>query len=224
MALVKRSSIIALAGATVALAAGPSAALAAGPTSVSVRIEGSSRTLLQATTVHTHNGWITRGGTPPKTCPATTAAGALDVATHHRWNGSYGSYGLSVSSILGETHALSSRQYWSIFVDNRYATAGVCGLKLHRGEKVLFAAVPDKGTEYPIVLTAPAHSGSSFTVKASYYNAKGVAAPLAGVLVKGAGRTNARGLVTVTTHRRGTLTLTATKAGFIRAESTTAVA
>lgn len=205
------------------LAIGPAAALAAGPTSVSVRVEGASRTLLRATTVHTHSGWITKGGTPNKACSATTAAGALDVATHHNWNGSYGTYGLSVTSVLGETHSFTSSKYWSIFVDNKYATAGICGLQLHQGEKVLFAAVPDKGTEYPIVLSAPAHAGKTFTVKATYFNAKNVSKPLAGVLVKGFGRTNAKGILTAHATRTGTLHLTGTKAGFIRNEATVAV-
>ena len=224
MALVIRSSLLALAGATVALAAGPATALAAGPTSVSVRIEGANRTLLPATTVRTHTGAITKGRTPAGACPATTAAGALDVATHHNWNGSYGTYGLSVTSILGETHAFTSSRYWSIFVDNKYASAGICGLKLHAGEKLLFAAVPDKGDEYPIVFSAPAHAGSTFTVRASYFTAKGASKPLAGVLVAGAGRTNAKGALTVKVHKHGKVTLTASKAGFIRAEATIAVA
>ena len=219
----KRRSTLALAVATALLAIAPAAALAAGPTSVSVRIEGASRTLLRATTVHTHSGWITKGGTPTKACSATSAAGALDVATRHNWSGTYGSYGLSVTSVLGEAHPFTSTKYWSIFVDNKYASAGICGLKLHKGEKVLFAAVPDKGTEYPIVLSAPAHAGSTFTVKASYFNAKNVSKPLAGVVIKGIGRTNAKGLVTAHVHKTGTLTMTATKAGFIRAEASVAV-
>ena len=39
------------------------AAVAAG-TSVSVRVEGLTRTLLPTTVVHTHSGSITKGGTP----------------------------------------------------------------------------------------------------------------------------------------------------------------
>ena len=223
MALVKRRSIIAAAGAAAMLAVGPTAALAAGPTSVSVRIEGASRTLLRATTVRTHSGSITKGHTPAKACPATTAAGALDVATHHNWNGTYGSYGLSVTSILGEAHPFTSSKYWSIFVNNKYASSGICGLQLRKGEKILFAAVPDKGTEFPIVLSAPAHSGSTFTVKASYFNAKNVSKPLSGVLIKGIGHTNAKGLATAHVTKTGTLTMTATKAGFIRAEASVSI-
>ena len=40
----------------------------------------------------------------------------------------------SVTSIFGETHTFSSHYYWSVWVNNRYAPAGVCGLKLHKGK------------------------------------------------------------------------------------------
>lgn len=216
--------MIALGGVSAALALTP-AALAAGPATVRVRIEGATRTLLPATTVHTRSGSITKGGTPAGACPATTAAGALDIATHHRWDGTYGTYGLSVISVFGESHTFSSPYYWSIFVDNRYASAGICGLKLHGGEQVLFAAVPDKGTEYPIVLAAPrsAIAGHAFKVKASYYGAKGAATPLAGVSLTGGGATNKQGIATVTATKAGKLTLTASHPGYIRSEATVAV-
>jgi hypothetical protein len=221
----KRSRSLALGGLTIALASSPAVALAAGPTTVSVRIEGKSRTLLPATTVRTHTGSITKGGAPAGACPATTAAGALDVATRHSWNGSYGTYGLSVTSVLGESHPFTSTSYWSIFVDNKYASAGVCDLKLHRGEQILFAAVPEKGTEYPIVLSVPARArtGRSFTVKATYFGARGGAKPLAGVAVKGGGVTNAQGVATVTATKQGKLSLTASRAGYIRDEVTVAI-
>jgi Domain of unknown function (DUF4430) len=220
----KRSRSLALGGLTAALVLTPAVALAAAPT-VSVRIEGASRTLLPATNVRGHTGSITKGGAPAGACPATTAAGALDVATHHKWNGSYGTYGLSVTSILGESHPFTSSEYWSIFVNGRYASAGICGLKLRSGEQILFAAVPDKGTEYPIVLSAPAHAttGHGFTVKATYFGAKGGAKPLAGVAVKGAGTTNAKGITTVTATKKGKLSLIASRAGYIRDEVTVAV-
>jgi hypothetical protein len=218
----KRSQILTLGGATVALALAPTAALAAGGTTVNVRIEGKTSTLLAATNVKTHTGSITKGGTPAGTCPATTAAGALDVATHHNWAGSYGSLGLSVTSILGESHPFTSSYYWSVWVNNKFATAGVCGLKLHAGEQLLFAAVPDKGsTEYPIVLTGPGHAtvNAPFKVKASYFNAKGVAKPLADVHLAG-GSVNAttgkNGTASIDTTKSGALKLRASSQGFIR--------
>ncbi len=204
-----------------ALALAAPVALAAGPTTVSVRVEGLSRTLLPATTVRTHAGSITRYGAPKGACPATGAAGALDVATRHRWSGSYSSYGLSVTSIFGEAHSFTSKYYWSIFVDDRYASAGICELKLTRGEQLLFAAVPDKGTEYPIVLSAPGRvrAGHAFRVRASGYGAGRVLRPLAGVSVAGA-VTNAKGIAMVTLRRPGHASVTASHAGWIRDEAT----
>jgi hypothetical protein len=89
-------------------------AVAAGGAKVTVRVEGLSRTLLAPTTVKTHTGSITTGGTPRGACPATSAAGALDVATHHRWGGTYNQTyrDLELTSILGETHTFTSPYYW----------------------------------------------------------------------------------------------------------------
>ncbi|MGH2866792.1 MAG: hypothetical protein ACRDNK_04370 [Solirubrobacteraceae bacterium] len=213
---------------SLALVAGAPAAALAARTSVSVRVEGANRTLLSTKAVHTHTGSITKGGTPVGTCPATTAAGALDVATGHHWSGAYSSsVGLSVTQIFGETHTFTSHDYWSIWVNNKFAPAGICGLKLHAGEQLLFAAVPVKGaTEYPLVITGPRHAtaGHRVALKVTYFNAKGVARPLAGATVHGGGGsalTGASGNVSVTAPHVARLTFTAAKAGYIRSASVT---
>jgi hypothetical protein len=220
--------ILALSGATLALVLVPSTAALAAGTTVSVRVEGKSRTLLSTTVVRTHAGSITKGGTPPGACPSTTAAGALDIATRHRWNGSYSSsLGLSTTQILGESHPFNPQTYyWSIWVDNRFAPAGICGLKLHRGEQLLFAAVPDTGTEYPIVINAPRHAteGHPFAVKVLYYDAKGAAKPLAGARVRGAGFSavsNQQGVVSIAAQHAGKLRYSATRTGYIRSAQVT---
>ena len=74
--------VIALAVSGVALAAG------SGP-AVSVQVKTSSKTLLNATGVHGEKGSITKGKTPKGKCPGSSAAGALDAATHGRWTGKY---------------------------------------------------------------------------------------------------------------------------------------
>jgi hypothetical protein len=217
---------IALAGVSLALvAAAPTAALAAGST-VSVRVEGLTKTLLPTKVVHTHSGSITKGGTPAGACPATNAAGALDVATSHSWSGTYSTYGLSVTQIFGETHTFTSKDYWSIWVDNKFASAGICALKLHAGEQLLFAAVPVKGTESPIVITGPKHAtrGHAFKLKVTYVNTKGVAKPLAGATVHSGATTattGASGTVSITTNHAGQLTYTAAKTGYIRSAAGT---
>jgi hypothetical protein len=218
----------ALAGASLALVTAPTAVAAAAGTassaagtSVSVRVEGVTHALLPPTTVHTHSGSITTGGAPAGTCPAANAAGALDVATHHRWAGKYSSgLGIEVTQILGETDKYSPHgHYWEILVNNKSASTGICDLTLHAGEQILFAAVPATGTVYPLALSGPSQvtAGKAFTVRVSAYNAKGVAKPVAGVHVSGASHaSNAHGLVTVTEPHSGTARFTASGTGYIR--------
>ena len=215
--------IPAVAGAVSALALlSAASALAAGP-AVSVRVEGLKRTLLATTTVHAGTGSITKGRTPAGACPAASGAGALDAATHHRWDGTYSSgLGIAVTTILGETHTFTSPDYWSIWVDNVSASFGICELELHKGEHLLFAPAPAKGTVFPAGLIAPrkATAGTSFTVKAIYYTAKGKAKPLSGAVVDGV-KTNARGKATITPAHAGRLELTASRAGYIRSAAAT---
>jgi hypothetical protein len=215
-----------------------SSAQAAGGTAVTVRVEGKSRALLAPTVVHLKSGWITRGGAPVGVCSKGSAAGALDQATHHRWGGPYKSSqtDYAIFSILGETHNFTLKtttMFWEIFVDNVSATTGACGITPHRGDQLLFAAVPEADYgDYPLAITgAPRHAsvGHAFKVKVLYYNALGKARPLAGAVVTGGGQTamtNAHGVATLTPAKAGRLVLTATHAdthkgghpyGYIRA-------
>ncbi len=214
--------ILVLGGALVALClAGAGSALAA-KTAVALRIEGVSRTLLPTALVVPGKQPITKGGTPASACPATTAAGALDAASFHDWDGTYGQYGLSVTSILGESHPLTatSKYYWSIWVDDRYAPSGICGLKLHTGQDLLFAAVPDAGTTYPVVLTVPEHAtvGHPFTAKAFYYKGKKRTPAAGATIAAGSVHTtaNAQGVAMFTLSRTGEVDLQASGKGYIR--------
>ena len=220
----KRPNLFALCGATLAVLLAPSAALAAG-TAVSVRIEGGRSTLLAAKVVHTHSGSITRGGAPKGSCPASNAAGALDAATHGRWQGETfsGTPGIFVTSIFGVKPTRNF--YWTVFVDNRTAQTGICGLKLHKDDQLLFAVTD--GRQFPIVLSGPAHAslGRPFELKAYYYRATqkrplGVPTLLKGVHVGGA-ITNKHGTVTLTAQHAGQLRYTATETGYIRSAPVT---
>src|SRR3954454_19160495 len=95
--LMKITTSGALAGLLLALA--PATALA-GPT-VSVRVEGKDRTLLERTVV-------TLPDTPPPVtddaCPAGTAAAALEEATRGNWDRSS-----FTQVILGESHTFTNR-------------------------------------------------------------------------------------------------------------------
>jgi hypothetical protein len=215
---------LALTGATLAFVLAPSAAaLAANSTKVTVRVEGNTRTLLAPTIVQTHTGSITQGGAPAGACPAASAAGALDVATHHGWSGTFFSSfnDYEIKTILGDTEN-GKKSYWGIWVNNVYATTGACEIKLKPGDQLLFAVDSVAHHEHPLGLTAPpkANAGRSFKVKVVSYSDAGVAKPLAGVQVSGAGvkgLTNRNGLLTVSEPHAGTVVLRAQRKGYIRA-------
>jgi hypothetical protein len=217
---------LALCGATVVSVLAPSsAALAAGGTAVSVRVEGKTRTLLTPTTVRTHNGSITKGGAPSGACPATSGMGALDTATGHRWSGtfstSFNSY--LIKTILGDTES-TTHFYWGIWINDRFATVGACGLTLKGGDRLLFAVDSVAHHEHPIEFMNPVssqHARHAFTVKVVSFSDAGKRTPLAGVHVSGPGGvnaiTNSAGKAQISASHAGTLELHATHAGYIRA-------
>ena len=218
-----RRSILALAAATSVLVLACSAVALGAGTKVTVSIEGRTHALLAPTVVRTHSGSVTKGGAPAGACPATNAAGALDTATRHRWSAKYeAGYGDDlVESILGDTET-GKAYYWGIWIDNRYASAGICELKLHAGDRLLFAVDSVARHEHPIAVTGPrsAKTGVSFTVKVVWYSDAGVAQSLAHARVHGSGvsaTTNSHGIATITAAHAGTLALQADRSGYIRA-------
>jgi hypothetical protein len=213
--------IFVLCGVTVALVLASAAAALAAGTKVTVRVEGKSKTLLSKTTAQTHGGSITKGGAPTGKCPATSAAGALADATHGNWAGTFKSSfnDYELTSILGESWPFSatSKYYWSIWVNSRYATTGMCEINLHRGDHVLFAVDSVAHHEHPLGLTAPrtAKVGHSFKIKVVWLSDSGKAKPLRGVRLMGS-VTNRDGQATITPTKRGKLRLKASKKGYIR--------
>ena len=85
-----------------------------------VRIEGARATLVGQTLVRTQSGDRVKSNP----CSETSAAGALDDATHGKWSGSYstkfGDY--LVSSIDGETP--TGNNFWTLFVNGRASSTG----------------------------------------------------------------------------------------------------
>lgn len=218
-----RKQFSALFGATLVLVLAPSTALAAAGTTVTVRVEGKTRTLLAPATVQTHTGSITKGGAPSGACSATHAAGALDTATHHSWSGkffsSFSDY--EISTILGDTESGKS-YYWGIWIDDRFASLGACGLTLHRGDRLLFAVDSVAHHEHPLAVIAPrtARAGHAFSVKVESFSDAGIGKPLAGARVNVAGTstvTNSHGTARFVDSHAGTLVLHADRAGYIRA-------
>lgn len=137
-----RKTLVALAGALVIALASWSTALAAGTgPAVSVQIKSLTKTLLRPSTVHGEKGWITKGGTPHGKCSGSSAAGALDAATHGKWTGKYYASvpGIFVTSILGVKPTGS--HFWSVFVNGKSSSAGICDIKLRAGERLLFKIV-----------------------------------------------------------------------------------
>ena len=219
--------IPALLGAIAVVMALVGAAPAATPSTVTIRIEGSKKTLLLSTSATGEMGSITQGGTPTGKCSGATVAGALDRVTHHNWTGKYYASvpGIFVTSILGEKPA--GNDYWALFVNNKSSTKGICDLTLY-GEQVLFA--DSDGSHYPAALTTPqsATAGHPFTVQLVGYNAKGKAKPLAGVSITGGGipavKTNAHGAASITDSHHGNLVLRAAPTGYLRTEALVHVA
>jgi hypothetical protein len=193
---------------------------------VSVRVEGKSHTLLRHKVVTPNGKRVRRDG---HSCGGHTLLDPFNLATKGRWGGTwYPGSGWFITKVLGETHT-GAKSYWEVFVNNKAALFGLCGLKITKGQHLLMAAVPDSGTEYPTGITAPktATAGKPFTVHVVLYNAKGKPHALKGATVRGAGvtaTTNAHGYATIKTTRTGRRVFTASKAGEIRSEARVRVA
>src|SRR4051794_18530590 len=165
--LMKLTTSGALAGLLLALA--PATALA-GPT-VSVRVEGKDRTLLERTVV-------TLPDTPPPVtggaCPAGSAAAALEEATKGNWD-----RGSFTQVILGESHTFTNRDYWAEWVNqgNGYRLGhGICADVLNQGDELLmladFSNASFGPTVFPLALEsvpATGQAGSSVTVVVTEY-------------------------------------------------------
>ncbi len=125
-------------GMAAVLAVAPVTASAATP-KVTVTIQGKTKTLLATETVQTASGWITRGGAPAGKCPAESAQGALNVATHGNWKGTwYSSYHeYFITRILSDTET-SKKYYWALYVNGKSSSKGACDVKLKSGDKLLF--------------------------------------------------------------------------------------
>jgi Domain of unknown function (DUF4430) len=223
-----RKHLLALAGAILALVSVPSAVAVASSSAgskVTVRVEGRTRTLLGPKATQAQSGWVTKGGAPTGACSATSAAGALDVATRHRWSGTFSRslQNYFITRILGEYES-GKKVFWSIFINNVAATVGACGIHLHSGDKLLFAAVSSTSSRpaYPTALRGPSSAtvGTSFKVQVVYFNASGKPRPVARARVTGSGvsaLTNGHGFASIKATKAGTLVLRTSPAGYIRA-------
>jgi hypothetical protein len=219
-----------------------SAPAVAAPADVTVRVEGSSGTLLAETPVRVTDGFFAKDGGPQ--CSRTSAAGALEAATGGAWGGGAdASFGQRVETIRGETHVFTSGVYWSLLVNDVPASLGACQQELQTGDEVLLAALcegpdrPDCFTEGPLALDAPrtARPGVAFAVgvnevttvfTAPDFAPRTTRTASAGATVAGGGATattGADGRATLTLAQRGEVVVTATRGDRIRESRTVCV-
>ena len=212
----------------VLLAALLGAAPALAATTVTVRVEGESSTLLAPTTV-------TLGAPEPVSgCPANSVAAAINLAVGGNWDhGEVFGGGGFTETILGETHAFTKESdTWAEWVDYKWGS-GICSDLLSQGDEVLMVADHEPEpffapTVLPLVVSeAPAsvQAGTPFTVKVSAVHTppeafaqpgNGTPQPEQGVTVSGAGAsavTGADGLATLTLATAGQAVVRATKPG-----------
>jgi hypothetical protein len=177
------------------LAASP--AFAAAPANVIVRVLGPApayEALTPPVEVTTTTAPVTKDG---GSCPGTSAAGALELATAGDWEGvwstKYSDY--EVISVDGHSFPFEENSpanyYWSFWQNNAFSEVGVCEAPLQAGDQVLF--VPScYGTSCPpepsglLGIEAPALAdvGQPVALTVVHYGPKGEPAPLAGVTVQ----------------------------------------
>ena len=227
--MVSRLLAVLVGGTLLSVLAAP-AALAAGPADVTVRVEGATATLVPRTAVHTDATAVNKDGKAGHACSGTGAAGALEQATGGDWSGPwFDGLGYSVQTIKGETHAFPAPEYFSLWINNRSASEGVCGAttELQQGDDVLFfvdRCVSDPVTflctnppVLPLGLIVPrtVSPGVPFGVSVVEYAPDGTPTPVAGADVAGGDApvtTDAAGSASVTVAATGAFSLRATKA------------
>ena len=121
------------------------------PTQVSVRVVGAAPAftpLVPLTLVTTTTAPVVKDG---GNCSGTSAAGALDIATKGNWEGHWNS-GFSdyeVISIEGQAYPFepgsSKNYYWSLWLDGKETSTGICGTQLTRGRSPVLAGVLRSG-------------------------------------------------------------------------------
>ncbi len=119
----------------------PGQSASAAPSNVTVRVEGAATTLLERTAVRTTTATVNKDGSAGHDCTGTSAAGALEIATGGNWNGTwFDPFGYGVERILGETHAFPEPDFFSLWINNRETSEGICGAtsELQEGDEVLF--------------------------------------------------------------------------------------
>src|SRR5258708_2736875 len=213
-------------------------AAAAEPATVTVRVEGSSETLVPPTQVTTNAAPIVKEGNPHRSGPGTKAIGALQAATAGSWSGSwfpaseFGPGEYSVETILGESHLFSGPTYWEFWIDDAPSEKGVCSKEIHSGDTLLFfpscfGECPPPSN--PLGIEAPPNAAAGAMVPVtvtSYANSSGAASPAQGATISYEGKSveaDASGHATLEFASAGRQQVKVTKALSIRTETTVCV-
>jgi hypothetical protein len=209
--------------------------LAAAPAApaITVRVEGSTRTLLTKTSVSRSGSPVIKDGNPSHRCAGNTAAGALERATRGNWSGTwFDGLGYQVTTIRGERHP-GSPSFFALWVNNRQSSTGVCSTNLRSGDDLLFlvdrcvfdaargACSNDPVRPLEVRLSRRRADGTVLVTVVSYtVTGRAFPASRASILRNGAwiGKTDARGRLRVRLRARGTTVLRALKRGFARSE------
>jgi hypothetical protein len=195
-------------------------AQAGSPARVTVRAEAPGRTLVDAT-LTTTRAKVVKDRDAAHSCTGTSAAGALEQATAGSWTASwFGALGYAVDSIEGVRAPADFSAYWTLWVNGRSSSTGVCGTELSNGDDVLeflCTSTPDFSscTNLPLDLRVVRPRGGKMDLKVVLLKGDGTSTPVKGAIVQGGEqpvRTAADGTATVTLVD-GQSTLRATHTG-----------
>lgn len=233
--IASRRAYLAFVVASLALFLFVPSALAGAPTTVTVRVEGLSKTLLPATQVTTTTAPVVKDGNPADSCPGTSALGALELATTGNWSGPWESKfsQYSIFAIEGESHVFEegalANYFWSFWENHKESFVGACEANPEAGQEILFfpscygeACPPNQ--PLPLAIQAPtiANVGELVSVTVEKYSSTGTASPVEGATVAGAAearQTASGGHATVTFSAPGSYTLRASAPELVRTEA-----
>ena len=216
-AIASVTSLVAVATATALLSAAANAGTSA---PITVRVEGTSATLLPSTKVVPSNAKVTKNGVAADSCSGRSAAGALESATHGKWtatwSASFKSYYLT--GIEGLTFGSSGSEYWAFWVNDAPSAEGICTYDPKPGDRLLFFPncygknCPKGGGVLDVRAPAVAVVGKPFALQVISYSDDAKASPsmAVGATISGGGvsaKTGSSGTAKIVFKHAGTLTL-----------------
>ena len=211
-----RTALAALALLAVAAIAAASAGATAPAPTVTVRVEGTTSTLLLPTSVTLKPGNVDSDGVAGHTCSGLTAAGAIELATHGNWKGTWSQEPARLLH-LGDRRALAALDRRRILGVLGQRRAGIAGdLRIQAQARRQHPVLPRLlRQEVPAQRRRARREGAGdrrprgarrrVTVTA-YSDAAGKPSPKAGATVSGGGasaKTAAGGAATITFAKPG---------------------